>query len=86
MTTILRINSQLIALRDDLEDSGNLMSDWLRGDERSEDIADVAALMARVGSHLQNCINTFLEGWDFTEDCRRGREKEAAGAESEASA
>jgi hypothetical protein len=87
-SSILHIKSQLETLRDEMEASGNLMYDWLKGDEKSEDIAAVARIMTEVSALLQNCIGSFFHGWDFTEDCRRGRlaaEKEAVKAAQAAS-
>ncbi len=81
MASILHITRQLEDLRADLEFDGNIMSGWLNDKgETGEDLAKVAAHMSEVAGILQMNVATFLEGWDFTEDCRKAREKEAAGA------
>jgi hypothetical protein len=78
------VKGQLEKLRDELEFDGNLMQEWQRKDEeKPEDLAEVAALMSDVASSLQLAVTTFIEGWDFTEDCRRStlkKAKEAAAA------
>ena len=84
MTTILHIKSQLEELLDDLD--GGAMTMEMLDKEKPEDVAEVIQLMAEIAGDLLINVRNFMSGWDFVEDCRRGREKEAAGAESGAGA
>jgi hypothetical protein len=75
MATILNVRKQLERLRDSL-DGGCSSHGWFET-EQSEDVAEVISLMAEVGSTLVQEVANFMTEWDFAEDCRRSREKEA---------
>ncbi len=77
--SILRVRAHLETLRDELVREDDVMREWM-GDEKEtgEDIAAIASLMSEVAVALTEGVQTFFDCWDFTEDCHRGREKEAA--------
>ena len=76
--TLYHINKQLEELREDLDD-GALSIHFLQ-EEKPEEAAETVQLMAEVAGLLSHSVSNFMSHWDFEEDCRRGREKEVAGA------
>ena len=82
MESILHVKGQLEELRDELEESGNLMVDWQKkGEEKLEDLTEVASLMAGVAAYLGLCVTAFLENLDIEKDCRqKAQKRELVGA------
>ena len=76
--TLYHINKQLEELREDLDD-GALTIRFLQ-EGKLEEAAETVQLMAQVAGLLSHNVSNFMSHWDFEEDCRRGREKEAAKA------
>ncbi len=76
MVSMIHVKGQLEKLRDELEDREEVR-DQLEL-EKPEDEAAIVQLMSEVAGSLQRHVAGFLGYWDFTEDCRRAREKEAA--------
>jgi len=74
------IHQQLKGLCEDL-DNGDLPLNWLE-EEKAEEVAATVQLMADVAALLSQSVRNFMSGWDFEEDCRRGRAKEAAAPEA----
>ena len=77
MASILHVKGQLETLEQELDGSCTMIN-WLLGDrETGEDLAEVAGLMASVASTLMLSVTNFFSHWDFSEDCRREKLKEA---------
>jgi hypothetical protein len=81
MISFNSLRAKVEELRDNLE-SGTEVEGMLEK-ENSLAVATLVGEMADLAAMLMQNVTNFFRVWDFEEDCRKGREKEAAAEAAE---